>query len=216
MNPLAKANTGVLRQISAAPAADLMKSTTNRSGQITKRAITLAALAKASTGASADKNNTNIDVVLHRPDMPNNIFVQQSMTAVPGATGIINFAGIDVFSVAIEGDRVEITAVANPSVLDSTGAGTALDMIDFIASDTTYVIRSADIAVSRTPTNWADAAACPISHNGVYVRLNSAGSLAPLERCSAISVDLGFDAVSSLSVLSILGLTGCAALRRCW
>ncbi len=179
-----------------------------------KRAITLAALAAASTAASADWNNTNIDIELNRSDMPGLTFAQQSMTAAPGATGIINFAGMDLFSVTIEGDRVEITALADPAVLDSSGAGTALHMINFVATNPTDTIRSADISISNTPTNWADATAFKFTDNGVYIPLNSTGDLALLDKGTTISVDLGFNAVPTPGAMSVLGLAGCAALRR--
>ncbi len=178
-----------------------------------KRVLTLAALAAASTAASADWNNANIDVVLHRSDIPGLTFTQQSVTA-NGLASTLNFAGTDLFSIVVNGANIQITALADPSVLHSSGADTALHMINFVATDASDSIDSASISVSNAPTNWADASAFSFTNNSVYVPLNSIGDLALLQNGTTISVDLGFAAVPTPGAVSVLGLAGFAAARR--
>ncbi len=179
-----------------------------------KRVITLAALAAAATAAHADWSGATVDMTLNRHDMPDTPFVMQSVVAGPDATRILNFVGIDMFSVKVEGSRIEVTALANPTVLNSAGAGTALHMIDIVATNPAQAIQSATISLSEgiPPANWDNASAFRWDDNGVYIPLNSTGDLAYLQEGTTITIDLAF--VPTPGAAGVLALAGLVATRR--
>jgi hypothetical protein len=179
-----------------------------------KRVITLAALAAATAAAHADWAGASVDMTLKRHDMPDTPFVMQSAVAGPDATRILNFAGVDMFEVMVEGSRIQVTALGDPTVLNSAGAGTALHMIDIVAANPAEAIKSAKISLSEgiPPAGWDNASAFDWDANGVYIPLNSIGDLAYLQQGTTITVDLTF--VPAPGAAGMLALAGLAATRR--